>query len=72
MDCIQKTTFDRLRVALTTHTVVFSVSHGDAAPVRYTLTLELITLKQLLENLHMDLYNAWVALHELHCMGCTA
>ena len=42
---------------LITHTLVFSVSHGDAARVRCTLTLELITLKQLLENLHMVLCN---------------
>ena len=35
---------------------VFSVSHGEAAPVRCTLNLVLITLKQLLENLHMGLY----------------
>ena len=42
---------------LITHTVVFSVSHGDAALVRCTLTLELVTLKQLLENQHLDLYN---------------
>ena len=55
----KKTTFDMLRVAWNNVTVVFSISHGDldAAPVRCTLTLELITLKQLLENLHMDLYN---------------
>ena len=55
----KKSTFDRLRVAFkfTTHTVVFSVSHGDrAAPVRCTLILVIITLKQLLENLHMDLF----------------
>ena len=32
---------------LTTHTVVFSVSHGDAAPVQCMLTLTLLTLTQL-------------------------
>ena len=57
MDCIQKSTFERLRVAFNNAYIVFSVSHDDAAPVRCTLTLELITLKQQLENLHMDLYN---------------
>ena len=55
VDCIKKSTFETLRV--NKHTVVFSVSHGDAAPVRCALTLELITLKLLLENVHIDLYN---------------
>ena len=53
----KKSTFNRLCVAFNNADVVFSVSHGDAAPVRCTLTLELTTLKQLLENLHMDKYN---------------
>ena len=42
---------------LTTHTVVFLVSHVDAAPVQCMLILVLITLKQLLENQHWDSYN---------------
>ena len=39
----KKSTFDRLSVA----TVVFLVSHGDAAPVQCMVILVLITLKQL-------------------------
>ena len=58
MDCIQKSTFDRLRVAFNNaYTVVFLVSHVDAAPVQCMLILVLITLKQLLENQHLDSYN---------------
>ena len=53
----KKSTFDRLRVAFNTHTVVFLVSHGVAAPVQCMLILVLITLKQLLENQHLDSYN---------------
>ena len=54
----KKSTFDRLCVAFNNaYRRVLSQPYGDAAPVRCTLTLELITLKQLLENLHMDLYN---------------
>ena len=57
MDCIQKNQHSIGYVQLLiTHTVVFSVSHSDA--VRCTLTLKLIPLKELLENLHMDLYNS--------------
>ena len=55
MDCIKNTTFHKLRVSF--NNVEFSVSHGDAAPVQCTLILELITLKQQLEDLHMDIYN---------------
>ena len=53
----KKSTFHRLRVAFNNDTVVFSVSHADAAPVQCMLILALITLKQLLENQHLDSYN---------------
>ena len=57
MNCIQKSTFDRLRVAFNKHSVVFLVSHGDAAPVQCMLILVLITLKQQRENQLLDSYN---------------
>ena len=41
MNCIQKkSTFDRLRVAFNNEYCRLLVSHGDAAPVQFMLTLE--------------------------------
>ena len=53
----KNSTFDRLHVAFNNAYCCVSVRYGDAAPVRCTLTLKLIALKQLVGNLHMDLYN---------------
>ena len=60
-NCIQKNQYSKGCVQLLlTHTVEFFVNHDNAAPVRCTLTWELITFKQLLENLHMDLHNGYL------------
>ena len=56
---LKKSTFNKLRVALTMLIVVFSVCHGDLVSAQCMLTLVFKILKQSLESLLLDLHNVW-------------
>ena len=57
IDSIQKkSTFDKLRVVFNNAYRPKKCSHSAIA-MQHTLVLVFLTLKQLLQNLHMDLHN---------------